>query len=1026
MQAAARLVNRPPPVVPAAALVQRLASSVQCQSLRVSSPADPAELEARRVARSIVNMPATAPAISRSPVMPQRAETAATAVASPVLPGGGGALPESVRSFMEPRFRADFSRVRIHTDGRADAASRQIQARAFTVGERIYFAGGQFRPETAEGRELIAHELTHTIQQGAAPQAIQRSPETAVSERSGEQLQRWGLPSLPNPRQYIAGKASSIRGFDFMTMVIGSNPITDARVDSSPAGLLREGVKLMPGGGTIAQALDNHQIFDKAGAWISGKFAALKKLAGNIKRAVGDFIEGIEVDDMLNPGAVWQRGKALLLGFVDSVGSYVGGLVEDVVSFIKDAILKPIAAYARGTQGYPLLCSVLGKDPISGDKAPQDADAYLGGFMTFIGEQETWGNMKKANAVPRAFAWFKGAARALQGFVQEIPTLFVSTLKSLGIADLVFIPRAFIKLGKVFAGFAGRFIGWGANAVFNLLEIVLDSVKPGLMGYVRRTGGAIKNILRNPAPFAGNLVRAGIQGFRQFAGNFVTHLKAGLLEWLTGAMPGVHIPARFELKEILRFVLSVLGISWKNIRAKLVRLVGEGPVKAMETGFDIVLTLVRDGPAAAWDKIKEQLGSLKDMVIGGITSFVVDTVVKKAIPKVVAMFVPGAGFIAAAISIYDTIMVFVSKLARIAAVVGAFVSSIAQIAAGNIAGAAKRIEGVLAGLLSLTISFLAGFAGLGKVADKVMGVIAKVRAPIDKALDWLVNWIVTMAKKLFAKAFGKDKGGRPDERTAAQKQADLDRAIAEAGALQSAPGATTASVRQGLPGIRSKYRLAILDLVVEGQDELEEFAHVFGRVNPGKKGPRLGFAKDGTVGPLGIERKMLDWDKKTIAHFTKDKLWKTLQEKPGDFAGARLDIRHRVSISDTIRHTDDSLKPKKPAEAASLLAAKNYPPVPKKKKLYDKGSIVTAARNLLQDANNDLSNLFLGVASVNRLIGKRYDPGDGGNAAAAKHDAQKAAFIGNWGFDGEMFNVTIERKSKKRGTEDVLESWEIS
>jgi hypothetical protein len=57
------------------------------------------------------------------------------------------------------------------------------------------------------------------------------------------------------------------------------------------------------------------------------------------------------------------------------------------------------------------------------------------------------------------------------------------------------------------------------------------------------------------------------------------------------------------------------------------------------------------------------------------------------------------------------------------------------------------VERILAGLLSLAISFQAGFVGLGKVADKVMGVIQKIRAPIDKALDWLVNWIVTAAKK---------------------------------------------------------------------------------------------------------------------------------------------------------------------------------------------------------------------------------------------------------------------------------------
>jgi uncharacterized membrane protein len=160
------------------------------------------------------------------------------------------------------------------------------------------------------------------------------------------------------------------------------------------------------------------------------------------------------------------------------------------------------------------------------------------------------------------------------------------------------------------------------------------------------------------------------------------------------------------------------------------------------------VTLVRDGPAAAWDKIKEQLSNLKDMVIGGITDFVVDMVVKKAIPKLIAMFIPGAGFVSAILSIYDTVMVFVNKISQIIQVVTGFIDSLVAIAAGNIAAAANRVEKALANVLSLAISFLAGFAGLGKVADKVMGVINKICAPIDKALDWLVNWIVTLAKKL--------------------------------------------------------------------------------------------------------------------------------------------------------------------------------------------------------------------------------------------------------------------------------------
>ena len=83
--------------------------------------------------------------------------------------GGGQPLPESVRSFFEPRFGHDFSQVRTHA-GSVDAneISRSINARAFTVGEDISFGEGQYAPESSGGRQLLAHELTHVVQQGSA------------------------------------------------------------------------------------------------------------------------------------------------------------------------------------------------------------------------------------------------------------------------------------------------------------------------------------------------------------------------------------------------------------------------------------------------------------------------------------------------------------------------------------------------------------------------------------------------------------------------------------------------------------------------------------------------------------------------------------------------------------------------------------------------------------------------------------------------------------------------------------------
>ena len=83
-----------------------------------------------------------------------------------VLRSPGQHLDPATRAFMETRFGHDFSRVRVHSGEAAEKSAREIKAHAYTLGNDIVFGGGRFAPETHEGRMLIAHELTHVVQQG--------------------------------------------------------------------------------------------------------------------------------------------------------------------------------------------------------------------------------------------------------------------------------------------------------------------------------------------------------------------------------------------------------------------------------------------------------------------------------------------------------------------------------------------------------------------------------------------------------------------------------------------------------------------------------------------------------------------------------------------------------------------------------------------------------------------------------------------------------------------------------------------
>ncbi|MEO1515422.1 MAG: DUF4157 domain-containing protein [Bacteroidota bacterium] len=90
--------------------------------------------------------------------------------------GGGRPLTGGLRQSMERAVGADFSSVRIHTDHRAQGLNQELQAKAFTHGKDIYFNRGAFQPSTREGQKLLAHELTHVVQQRGTAPAIQRTP----------------------------------------------------------------------------------------------------------------------------------------------------------------------------------------------------------------------------------------------------------------------------------------------------------------------------------------------------------------------------------------------------------------------------------------------------------------------------------------------------------------------------------------------------------------------------------------------------------------------------------------------------------------------------------------------------------------------------------------------------------------------------------------------------------------------------------------------------------------------------------
>jgi len=199
---AAALDNKEVPVPELFDLEQGLNQRLPLQlKLSVGAPDDPLEHEADAMADKVMRMPETSfiqrkascscgdrddehvrlkPLASQITPFIQAKGDGATTVSDSVTSrikssmGGGSPMQSDTKSFMESRFGADFSNVKIHTGNEPEQLNRSLNAKAFTVSNNIYFNSGQYQPETDSGKHLLAHELTHVVQQNKVENFIAR------------------------------------------------------------------------------------------------------------------------------------------------------------------------------------------------------------------------------------------------------------------------------------------------------------------------------------------------------------------------------------------------------------------------------------------------------------------------------------------------------------------------------------------------------------------------------------------------------------------------------------------------------------------------------------------------------------------------------------------------------------------------------------------------------------------------------------------------------------------------------------
>ena len=249
--------------------------------LTIGQPRDPYEQEADQVAERVMRIPGAR--VDSGPAGPVDGAQV-----------GGQSLPRATRAFFEPRFGHDFSQVRVHADARAARLAQAMQARAFTQGRDVVFGAGQYAPGTPAGQRLLAHELTHVVQQGAARAQPGAAMSPLVSEHCSD------------------------------------------RIQGSFLGDLWEGVKSV--GRTVGGAIAG------AAEWVGGALASAARWVGGALAGAAEWVGG-----RLGDAAMW--GVNLLRDLPERLvrlGQAILDGLAGVVSFIPEAIQALASGGLRG------------------------------------------------------------------------------------------------------------------------------------------------------------------------------------------------------------------------------------------------------------------------------------------------------------------------------------------------------------------------------------------------------------------------------------------------------------------------------------------------------------------------------------------------------------------------------------------------------------------------------------------------------------------------------------------------------
>lgn len=388
---------------------------------------------------------------------------------------GGNPMSTATQQHMEGAFGADFSSVRIHTDPQAQQLSSDIGARAFTYKNDIYFNKGEYSPDTQSGEFLLAHELTHTIQQGAAiqPKAISQT-----------EPQVQGFDILSVIPDWIINKARHIPGYTLFTVIILYDPLLRRRVERTPINLMEGLMGLVPFGTAIFDKLQEYDIIRKVFDWVERQLTGLRLQSSDLVDLVKEAWDELSFPYTNAIDVITRKFKKLK----DRIINFAKSLVDQIMTWIKEALVDVAEPYLEKNKAWSLIKKIIKYDPLRDKEVKATTVEILEDFLLLIGKKTELEQMKKRGTLQKTADWLDTKIATFKHLLSKLKGLIVDLWNALQPSNLSKIVTNLTKLAKDTGDFLKEVWDFALDVALTVLKLVKDA----LLSWLREHANGIR------------------------------------------------------------------------------------------------------------------------------------------------------------------------------------------------------------------------------------------------------------------------------------------------------------------------------------------------------------------------------------------------------------------------------------------------------------------------------------------------------------------------------------------------------